>query len=641
MQVSKSASLFLPTALVLASAPAFAQEVAPRNDAQALARVSTRTGIALSDLSIVRSADASYPNAGRTVRSFKLVDRRGQIHGVTLDERGEEISAELLVELEEQARLAKFGRLEAALFHLVEAAAPQQRIPVAIWLTEQNAQGNAIARPLPEEMEFLFPTPEAMDGFLDTAATVRAQAVRRISDPLAQRLSVEGIEVQGNDSAPVLYASLTPEQIRRVAKLDGVERVYSTPDVQETLDIARTTTYASNVEALGMNGFGVRAAQIEVGGRVATVNPFLAGVIQDASFVCAAASGHSTYVAGILRSTHGTHRGFAPAMTLWAGGSCSGNEGQLTDRSTAASNWGARAINCSFGRNDGRVVGSMDRYYDGLVLNSARTVVIAAGNEGGASGNVLSPATAYNVITVGAFDDKGSWLWAGDTMSTFTSFVDPISTHSDREKPEISAPGTGIQSTLTAWPWIGNFGSTNGTSYSSPMVCGSAVQMMQRNTVLQSWPEAVKAILMASATHDVEPPARLSEKEGAGSLVGIYADQIVRRVSGNWGGVSYTCSAAAATDVTSMTLTAGRRVRMVIAWDNDPAYGSYSTQPCADLDLQVVGPAGTVVTSSASWDNTYEIVDFTAPATGVYKLRVNKFRCDLSPRYLGYAWLQL
>jgi subtilisin family serine protease len=254
---------------------------------------------------------------------------------------------------------------------------------------------------------------------------------------------------------------------------------------------------------------------------------------------------------------------------------------------------------------------------------------------------VLSPATAYNVVTVGAFDDKNSFLWAGDTMSTFTSSVDPISTHNDREKPEISAPGTGIRSTLTAFPWLGNYGSTNGTSYSSPIVAGAAVQMMQRNTVLQSWPESVKAILMVTALHDVEPPARLSEKEGAGSLVAIYADQIVRRVGGNWGGVSYSCTAALDTSMTTMALTAGRRLRAVVAWDNDPAYTSYSTQPCADLDLQIVNSAGAVVASSSSWDNTYEIVDFTVPATGTYTLRVHKYRCSLSPRYLGWSWFQL
>jgi hypothetical protein len=36
---------------------------------------------------------------------------------------------------------------------------------------------------------------------------------------------------------------------------------------------------------------------------------------------------------------------------------------------------------------------------------------------------------------------------------------------------------------------------------------------------------------MATATHDIEAPTRLSEKEGAGSLVANLADQIVRRVA--------------------------------------------------------------------------------------------------------------
>jgi subtilisin family serine protease len=285
-----------------------------------------------------------------------------------------------------------------------------------------------------------------------------------------------------------VYASLTPDQIRRVGVWEEVDRVYSAHDVEPTLDIARQTINAHVVNAMGITGAGVRAAEIEVGGRIQLANPYLAGIVQDPTFVCSTPNGHSTYVAGILRSTHPTVRGIAPGMTLWAGGSCGGVESQLTDRSTAASTWGARAFNCSFGRNDNLVVGSMDRFYDNMVMNLARTVVIAAGNEGGATGNVLSPATAYNVITVGSFDDHNTVGWFGDTMSTFTSFKDPISTHGDREKPEISAPGTGIISTTTAFPWTGAFGSTNGTSYACPMVAGTAVQMMQRNAVLQSWP---------------------------------------------------------------------------------------------------------------------------------------------------------
>ncbi len=44
--------------------------------------------------------------------------------------------------------------------------------------------------------------------------------------------------------------------------------------------------------------------------------------------------------------------------------------------------------------------------------------------------------------------------------------------------------------------------------------------------------------------------------------------------------------------------------------------------------------------SSASFDNTYEIVEFSTSSSGGgnYTIEVSKFRCDLSPRFLAYAF---
>ncbi len=54
--------------------------------------------------------------------------------------------------------------------------------------------------------------------------------------------------------------------------------------------------------------------------------------------------------------------------------------------------------------------------------------------------------------------------------------------------------------------------------------------------------------------------------------------------------------------------------------------------------MQIIGPGGNVVAGSYSWDNTYEIVDFVAPTTGTYRLRVTKYRCNYTPKWLGWAW---
>ena len=164
---------------------------------------------------------------------------------------------------------------------------------------------------------------------------------------------------------------------------------------------------------------------------------------------------------------------------------------------------------------------------------------------------------------------------------------------------------------------------------------------MQRDTTLEAWPEVVRAIIMASAIHNIEGDVRLSEYDGAGAIVADRADDIARRYHGNWGGYNYSCTTDTNLNIATMYLYANQRTRVVISWDTDPAYTSYvsTSLPGADLDLFVVRSAtGETVARSLSADNTYEIVDFIPPVTGYYTIRVTKFRCTSNPRYLGWAW---
>jgi hypothetical protein len=371
----------------------------------------------------------------------------------------------------------------------------------------------------------------------------------------------------------------------------------------------------------------VQVAEIEVGGRINTANPFLAGITQDLTFSCP--SFHATAVAGMIRSTQSPETGVAPAVNLWIGGSCRGNSIEIQDRSTAASVWGARVFNLSFGAATGGALIDLDRYYDNLTINQFRTVIPAAGNSGN-NGFVASPGTAYNVITVGAYDE------ATNLMATFSSGIDPGSTHADREKPEVAAPGVDFLSTTDSSPWIGNVGS--GTSYAAPMTTGTVALMMQRNPTLQVWPEGIRAILMATGSN-IEGASRLSELDGAGGIRADAADNVSHGVGGTWNGIGYSCNAAPTTVVGTMSLGRDQAVRVAISFDTDPNYVSYGTQPSADLDLIIRDPSGVVVATSASFDNTYEIAGFITSVTGNYTIEVAKFRCDLSPRFLAYAFI--
>jgi hypothetical protein len=231
--------------------------------------------------------------------------------------------------------------------------------------------------------------------------------------------------------------------------------------------------------------------------------------------------------------------------------------------------------------------------------------------------------------------------WADDTMASYSSWRDPSSVHNDREKPEVAAPGSEIQSTTNSSPWIGSVGS--GTSYAAPVVTGISALLMERAPALAVWPEGVKAILMATAVHNIEGVSALSEWDGAGGVAADLADNVARRVpgllGGDWGGQSYSCSAATTTNLVTMALTAGAQTRATVTWDTDPNYSAYHLQPGADLDIQIQGPNG-YVTGSYSWDNGYETVEFVPAVAGNYTLQVNKFRCSYNPQWLGWAMFQ-
>lgn len=609
----------------------------------ALQAVAKKTGRPVERLIVVNSTQAEYPLQGTTTQEFKVMDDSGNIHGISLNARGQAVNSGQIRAAEQVAEKSRNGKLAPGLAKKLATVSDNEPVQVILWLKDTSP---APTRPAPNSRGLS--SPAQANAVLAEVNSQRAATVTNIVTPVAEKVKNFDKNAQADKYAPVVYATLRPQEIRQLAQLGEVDQVYEDLLVEPTLDISRQTIYSgSNIDSvnnLGLTGSGVRVAQIEVGGRIATNNPFISGTLQDSAYVCSSPNTHATGVAGIIRSTHSKHQGIASGVELWAGGSCVGRSSELQNRSTAAADWGASIFNLSLGSDTNRTLTAFDRFYDNMVINYARTVVVAAGNNGGSScaqgtnGNVGSPGLAYNVVTVGNFNDSNTVSWSGDAMNQCSSWRNPISTNGDREKPEIVAPGTNINSTTNASPWSGNIGS--GTSYAAPMVAGVAALMMQRNSNLVFWPEAIKAILMTTATHNIEGNTRLSEYDGAGGLVSKSADEVARGVNGNWGAQDYSCSAANSLDIATVSLTGGVRTRATIAWNNDPNYSSYTSQPSTDLDFQIINSAGTVVAQSGSYDNTYEIIDFTPSSSGNYRLRVNKFRCDYSPRYLGWAWRQ-
>jgi hypothetical protein len=95
-------------------------------------------------------------------------------------------------------------------------------------------------------------------------------------------------------------------------------------------------------------------------------------------------------------------------------------------------------------------------------------------------------------------------------------------------------------------------------------------------------------------------------------------------------------------NVTALTAsaTAGQNVRVCLSWDSTVSGGpTYGTDALlADYDLYVYGPTGALVATSASGIQSFEIVQFVAPSTGFYLVKVHRFSQTSASEYYGLAF---
>lgn len=280
----------------------------------------------------------------------------------------------------------------------------------------------------------------------------------------------------------------------------------------------------------------------------------------------------------------------------------------------------------------------------------------SAGNTGG---SITTPGKAWNVITVGAADDDNNADWSDDQMWSDSAYVNPISPHNDREKPEVVAVGTNIVSL-----GIGDAvpPPSLGTSHAAPQVAGLAALLIDRNAGLSSWPEAAKAIIMASATHNITGPTTIvggqgDLRDGAGAINAALADTVAQTrnfsdvdpctISCWWGLSISNSNFPVGTDLERVFYAkSGDLIRVAITWwaHADTPSNNYSFDRLdTDLDLRIKGPNNQYISNvnSLSWDNNYEMVEFVAPQTGEYKIAVRKVRADEPSNYLGIAFVRL
>lgn len=292
-------------------------------------------------------------------------------------------------------------------------------------------------------------------------------------------------------------------------------------------DWAYEMTGIRDVQGRGYDGSGIVIAIIDTG--IDTTHPALdeVNVLAWRDYVNDRPEpyddqGHGSHIAGIVAG-HGTSlsgrlqgldmKGAAPGAGLIVVKAISkegsGSSGDVADGIRFATNSGADVICLSLGSRKNPLPIVSDDVTQAVNGATSRgiLVVAAAGNTGEQSDrtDVESPADIERVIAVGAVDrdkDLPAFTAKGSESANYGSggLLGSGARDPPDQKPEIVAPGVGIQSA-----WIdGQYVRADGTSQAAPFVCGALALLLEAQPGLRAqnsgaMVDRVKTELMESA----------------------------------------------------------------------------------------------------------------------------------------------
>jgi len=574
---------------------------------------------------------------GRYVEMMKASDRRtGAPQTLAFDETGARVDPDGIMEGILRARVSRFGKLDEDLDRVLRQTPERKPVHVAIWASTGDD---------------LDPTDKSPDQRLDDGAleqfkTRRSEVLRPATEQLFEEVRKLARQVEMDAAAPVVYARLTKQAIRRLEKSERVAAIFlydprGFDDLDDSIEIANS----DDVHALGARGLGVRVAVWERGPD--SVNDL---DIEDRFETPGSMSSHSRLVHGIIKNVEPNQpHGHAPDCDLY-----SANSYDLAALRWAVVDENCTVINQSFHREEEQTSGSLsfdDVYKDWLVLRPPYpTIVQAAGNSGDDDEYVNHKG--YNSLTAANHNDDASGL-SGSSV-----FRNPDATHADRELPEISGNGTGVNAVNT-----GN----SGTSFASPAVAGVAAILQGEEPVLRSWPEGCRALLLAGASRNItdstwwqDISAGVDGADGSGAVNALESYRIVQaRVGRNkaasrrgWdigvlgdGDIGSNGFATFTYKVLVPSWRFGpRHVKVALAWNSKVKELSIfgmtiplSSRLEQDLDLKIYDSGGALVAHAQSWDNSYEIAEFDARHGEEYTIRIRRYS-GTGWTWYGIAW---
>jgi serine protease AprX len=433
-------------------------------------------------------------------------------------------------------------------FQAVDAQAAPTRYEYIVQMDEGTspASGKRLVRVLGGRVTS--PTLRVINGFgasLTRRAAERLGRHPRVKDVSRNRaMATSSTDTSGGAACPATDATTVPAK-----DAPGLGRDWE-PSILNTLNrLSHPMIHAVRADRAWYRatGRGVGVAVIDTGiaGDIPDFQtPYWQGSRVIASAVtnpCARDAndhyGHGTHVAGLIAGNsllyppdhrfYGRFMGVAPRANLISV-KVSDDDGNTTILDVihgiqfAVDNKAAfniRVVNLSLSstvaesyRTDALDAAVEQAWFSGLV------VVTAAGNEGDTNDGVtFAPANDPWAITVGATDDRGTWIRLDDILASWSSRG---MTQDGVRKPEVLAPGAGLVSTLAPGSDFadlcpacvmegGRYFRAGGTSMSTAVVSGAAALLLEAHP---EWTPAQVKGALGSTVYDVP---------GAGGLVDV------------------------------------------------------------------------------------------------------------------------
>ena len=522
---------------------------------------------------------------------------------------------------------------------------------------------------------------------------------------------IPGVKIKGAASKSIVVRAQRAA-IGEIAKIEGIEWIQVFP-VFMTFDFAvdanetsapttppAITGYESGTKlmnfeaawARGYKGEGQWVGMADTGvdnGNPATIIPDLKGVLKGYPMGFGADSwddsnGHGTHVCGSVISngsaSNGAIRGGAYSAQMVVDGLWS----PIMDNLAFNNDFnallgkpyadGVRIHTNSWGspQNPGAYDSFAVKADSYMWEHPDMLVLFAAGNDGKDldkngridEGSVSTPATAKNVLTVGASENllaqggiqkpigqlrDGDKKWGAepiksDTLSNNSNGIACFSsrgpTQDGRLKPEIVAPGTNIVSTRSTHPKAGplwgeydkNYAYAGGTSMATPLTAGAAVVAREYLIKAQKIANPSAALVKATLMHTAKdlypgqygtgpqqelPTQRPNVHEGYGRVDMDQATNLQNtKIIDDTVGVAVNQE-----NSVSVNVAAGKSLRVTLSYTDAPGSASAAKALVNDLDVQVVAPSRKV-TTLADRTNNSEMIEMSNLSVGTYQVVV-------------------